>query len=170
MKLIIYKWQTIIGSDFIVLTHISMVANWKAALTRALVSLRVALWYGAPGVSSILPSLGALWIGRPVVVGAPRGVRVPHRPGIITVASLEETERENERDERGRGMTDQAWTGRGERERERENTESSRVWSLFNETPTGVLKQHAFSNTRCTSGLCWDKSTWLWQRSFVNAA
>lgn len=46
------------------------------------------LGYGAPGVSTTRPCLGALWIGRPVVVGAPGGVRVPRRPGIVTVASL----------------------------------------------------------------------------------
>lgn len=48
----------------------------------------MALGYGAPGVSGTRPRLGALWIGCPVVVGAPGGVRVPRRPGIVTVASL----------------------------------------------------------------------------------
>lgn len=71
--------------------------NWGFFLTWALVSLRVALRYGAPGISGTLPSLGPLWVGSPIVVGAPRGVWVPHRPGIITVTSLGET-RETKRE------------------------------------------------------------------------
>lgn len=74
----------------------------KAGLTWALVSLRVALWCRSPRVSSTFSSLGALWIGCPVVVGAPRGVRVPHRPGIITITSLKGTERKCEGQKRQR--------------------------------------------------------------------
>lgn len=58
--------------------------------TWTLVGLRVVMGHGAPGVSSTCPCLGALWIGCPVVTGAPGGVRVPRRPGIITVTSLGE--------------------------------------------------------------------------------
>lgn len=55
----------------------------------------MALGHGAPGVSSTCPSLGALWIGCPVVTGASGGVRVPRGPGIITVASLGEMRNED---------------------------------------------------------------------------
>lgn len=63
-----------------------------AVLTWALVGLRVTLWHRGPGVRGCSPSLGALWIGGPVVVGAARGVCVPRRPRVITIASLEEKE------------------------------------------------------------------------------
>lgn len=57
-------------------------------LTWALVSLRVSLRCGPPGVACALPRLGSLGVGRPVVVGACPRVCVPRRPGIITVAGL----------------------------------------------------------------------------------
>ena len=116
-------------------TYFVITRQSKLFLTWALISLRMALGCGTPGVSSSLPSLGALWVGRPVVVGAPRGVRVPHRPWIITVTCLEET-----RERKCEGWKRQRKGGEGEE-------------SLFNETLTGVLKQHAPSNTRCGPGL-----------------
>lgn len=123
----------------------SITSKCKAGLTWALVRLRVAMWHRTPGVSSTLSSLGALRIGCPVVVGAPWGVRVPYRPGIITITSLEETERENVRDRRSREI--QMKYG------EREQRAASLVWSLFKENLTAVLKQYAFSNTWCRTVL-----------------
>lgn len=57
-------------------------------LTWALVGLRVSLGRGPPGVTRALPRLGSLGVGRPVVVGARPGVRVPRGPGIIAVTGL----------------------------------------------------------------------------------
>lgn len=41
-----------------------------------------------PGVTCALPRLGPLGVGRPVVVGAAPGVRVPRGPGVIAVTGL----------------------------------------------------------------------------------
>lgn len=107
----VYVTKTCAGLWTHTFSNISFSINSKrkAGLTWALVRLRVPMWYRSPGISSTFSSLGTLWIGCPVVVGAPRGVRVPHRPGIITITSLEETERENVRDRRSRETADEVW-------------------------------------------------------------
>lgn len=100
--------------------------------TWALVSLRVTMWYRGPGVRSALPSLCALWIRCPVVGGAPWWVRVPRRPRIITISSLQEWNRTCEEWKTGGNNRSNA--------RRREGAESSpvlygvclmRSWQLF---------------------------------------